>query len=126
MGNAPSKQKHRMFIQQDAITAATVDPVYRFYVPSSIVPLALRLTPLDTFTFDDLDESYVISLEDDGTKISTDNGAVTAANNAKVLEATFDNKVIAAGSYVEIVLTLAGTSPSVPALSVFEFEYLEG
>lgn len=124
---APEMPKRIMALAQVASLTSTKDPCYRFYAASQMVPLALRLTPSTEFDFTAGNETYVLSMEDDTVKISTNNTAVSALNKTAPLQATFaSGTVIAAGSYVEIVLTLGGTTPVVPALSVYEFEYLEG
>jgi hypothetical protein len=105
---------------------ATQDPEVRYITPVGITPLALRVTPLAAFVRNDSDETYVVSLEDDGTKISTDNGAVTNANAADAIEATFAASThVAKDSVLEVVLTLGGTTPSLAAKSIISLDFIE-
>jgi len=127
MGQNPSEvpagfPKHTMTWMYKTQVIATADPFIKFTAPVGMTPLALRLS--GTFDFTTGDETYVISLEDDTTKISTNNAAAAAGYN--VLEATFALSThIAKDSVLEIILTLAGTIPTLDNL-VIEFDYLEG
>jgi phosphohistidine swiveling domain-containing protein len=70
----------------------------------------------------------VISIEDNTTKISTDNAAITSGNKTAPIICTVApaSRPIAAGHYVTVTLTLGGTTPIVPALSTIEIEGYEG
>jgi hypothetical protein len=106
----------------DSSITATANPLFVFHAEQGMSLLALRFNAT-TLDYGDTDETYVISLEDDGTKVSTDNSAATATQTT--YEATFDNKYVAAGSKVEIIFTLGGTTPQLGGITV-ELDYLEG
>lgn len=105
----------------DTITA-TENPLIVFFAETGITPLSLRFCA-KTLDRADANETYVVSLEDDGTKISTNNAA--AVSTQTKYEATFDSKYIAKDSKVEIIFTLGGTTPSLGGFTV-DFDYLEG
>lgn len=118
--------KHLTF-ELPADVTATANPLFRFTTPVGMTPLACRVTPLTEFDRTTGDETYVISVEDDTVKISTDNAAVTTPNKALAHECTFAaGTVIAKDSVVEIIATLGGTTPIIPARSVVVFSYIEG
>jgi hypothetical protein len=101
----------------------------RIYVEDGFTVLGARLTPVAAgVDFTTTDETYVISIEDNTTKISTDNTAITALNKTGPSACTVAaaSRRIAAGHYVTVTLTLGGTTPIVPALSVVELEGYEG
>ena len=106
----------------DPTITSTADPLFVFKAMTNIVPLSLRFTA-KTLDRGNADETYIISLEDDGTKISTNNSAATATQ--ATYEATFSDKYIAKDSKVEIIFTLGGTTPQLGGV-VVEFDYLEG
>jgi hypothetical protein len=119
--------KRTMSFEVPVALTATSDPHLRFTAQMDMMPLSLRCTPITEFDRTTEDETYVLSMEDDTTKITTDNAAVTTALKTATIEATFTaGTKIAKGSIVEIILTLGGTTPIVPARSVIEFDYLEG
>ena len=121
----PATPKGKICHTVHTALTTTENPVFRFVAQQDMIPLALRCTPTTSFAFT-TDTTYVISMEDDTTKISTDNAAVTVTQTAPI-EATFAAGTrIAAGSVVEVVFTLGGTSPSVDASSLIEFDYLAG
>jgi hypothetical protein len=123
----PSDKAKQMTIVIDTALDATVDPYLRFYAKTAITPLSCAIHPLTEFEFGDADETYVVSVEDDTVKISTDDTAVSALNKTAPITATFaDNTQIAKDSVVEIVITIGGTTPSIPAQSLLVFTYLEG
>ena len=120
---APGLPKQTMTWMYKTQVTSTADPFIKFTAPVAMTPLALRLS--GTFEFTTGDETYVISLEDDTTKISTNNAAVAAIGYAQ-LEATFAAGTrIAKDSVLEIVLTLGGTTPTLDNL-VIVFDYIEG
>lgn len=120
-------EKHTIMLEIPANLTATTDPTFRFKTPVGMTPLACRCTPVTEFDRTTEDETYVISVEDDGTKISTDNAAVTTASKANPIECTFAQGThIEKDSVVEIIFTLGGTSPIVPARSIVQMDYLEG
>lgn len=128
-GEAPGMDVQR-FLFPCALAAdltATVI-IARWKCQSGMVPVSLRCCPVAAgFDFTTTDETYVLSLEDDTTKISTDNAAVTALNKTGPLQATFPKgQYIAKDSFVTITLTLGGTTPIVPKGSTIELCYLEG
>ncbi len=123
----PGVQQTKTFCINDADITATTDPLFRFTANQGLSPLSLRITPMDEFDFTTTDETYVLSMEDDGTKISTDNTAIAAGNKTAAMEATFASGThVASGSVLEIVVTLGGTTPIIPTYSVVEFDYLVG
>lgn len=127
MGQNPSEvpntfPKRTMTWLYKTQVVATADPFIKFTIPVGCTPLALRLS--GTFEFTTGDETYVISLEDDTVKISTD-GTAIAAIGYVCQEATFALSThIAKDSVLEIVLTLAGTTPTLDGI-VVQFDYLE-
>ena len=115
--------KHTMTWMYKTQVTATADPFIKFTTPVGFTPLALRLCGV--FDFTTTNETYVISLEDDTVKISTDNAAV-AATAYTTLEATFAAGTnVAKDSVVEIILTLGGTTPTLDNL-VIMLDYIEG
>lgn len=115
------KKVTRTWLYKTQVTA-TADPFIKFTTPIGLTPLALRLS--GTFDFTTGDETYVISLEDDTTKIST-NGTAIAATGYVCQEATFAAGThIAKDSVLEVVITLAGTTPTLDGF-VVEFDALE-
>ena len=109
-----------------AITATT-DPLLRFYARTGMTPLSFRICPLTVFDRADGNETYTLSVRAGGVTISTANTPVTTAGNMLTAEATFAPGVrIAKDAVVELVVTLGGTTPSIPAGSLVTFEYLEG
>lgn len=124
---APGFPKKSYRFELPADVTATANPLFRIYMPQACVPISCRITPLTEFDFTTGNETYVLSVEDDDSKISTDNTAIAAGNKTAVMEATFalTNAVVAAGSYVDIVVTLGGTTPIIPARSVVELDVLE-
>jgi hypothetical protein len=123
----PGVKQTKTFCINDADVTATTDPLFRFTANVGMSPLSLRCTPMDEFDRTTEDETYVLSMEDDTTKISTDNTAVTTVAKAAAIEATFAlGTHVAAGSVMEIIVTLGGTTPIIPAYSVIELDYLEG
>lgn len=102
---------------------STQNPLFKFTLPVGATPLALRLS--GTFDFTTGNETYVLSLEDDTVKISTDNSAI-AATGYTVIEATFATGTqIAKDSALEIIVTLGGTTPTLDG-AVITFDYIEG
>lgn len=102
---------------------ATANPYIQFTTPVGFTPLALRCcATCDRSTGD---ETYVISLEDDTVKISTDNTAVSGSTGYKVLEATFAQGThVAKDSVIEIILTLGGTTPTMDNIAI-QLDYIE-
>lgn len=121
----PGMPKQTFTFVLPAALSATTDPIVRFKANVGMTPLSVRCTPLTEFDRADGNETYVLSVEDDGVKVSTDNAAVQTATKTEPIEATFaSGTYIAKGSVVEIILTLGGTSPSVPARSLIELDFL--
>lgn len=119
----PGFPKRTKTIFVDSAIEATQNPIVSFVAQEGMVPLSLRFTStaLDRTSGN---ETYVISLTDDGTKVSTDNDAATAAHTT--YEATFaKGTYIAKDSLCKIVLTLGGTTPSITG-TLIELDYLEG
>jgi hypothetical protein len=122
-----ARNKKTIAFQNAAAIEATVDPLLRFTAQTGMTPLSLRCTPYTEFDRSVEDETYVLSLEDDTVKISTSNTAVATATKTSTIEATFTAGThIAKDSVLEIVVTLGGDGPIIPARSLFEFEYLVG
>lgn len=106
------------------ITATTT--FFRFKASTNILPLGFRICPNTAFDRTSSDETYVLELQDDTVKCSTDNAAVTNTNNTSPIECTFtQGSIIAKDSWVVGLATLGGTSPIIPAGSLLEFEYAE-
>jgi hypothetical protein len=106
---------------------ATTDPILRFVAKCGMTPVAFTIHPLTEFDFTSTTETYVLSVEDDGTVISTANAAISAANKTAPAEATFAaGTQIAKDSVVELIVTLGSTTPIIPAGSLVVFSYLEG
>ncbi len=109
---------------READITSTQDPTFFFKALTGMTPLSLRFTATGVVDRGTADETYIISMEDDGTKISTDNPAALLIN--VTYEATFAvGTYIAKDSDVEIIFTLAGTTPILGDITV-EFDYLEG
>ena len=127
MKTAAGISKHIAVFRLDSAISSTTDPAVRFTAKQNMTMLALRVSPLTEFDRTTGDETYVASLADDGTKISTDNGAVTTAAKTSTIESTFAaaTRTVAAESIVTITLTLGGTTPIIPAGSVIELEWAE-
>ena len=101
----------------------------RVYLEDGFTVLTAKCTPpAGGFDRTTGDETYVISIEDNTTKISTDNAALTTALKTGPIICTVApaSRPIAAGHYVTVTLTLGGTTPIVPALSTIEIEGYEG
>ncbi len=106
----------------DSTFDATENPGIAFKAMQNMFPLSLRFTA-KVLDRSDGNETYVISLEDDGTKITTNNPAATAVLGT--YEATFEGGAkIASGSVVEIIFTLGGTTPHLGGICV-ELDYAE-
>jgi hypothetical protein len=106
---------------------STTDPILRFVAKCGMTPVAFTIHPLTSFDFTTGDETYALSVEDDGVAISTANTAIAAGNKTAPAEATFAASTqIAKDSVVELIVTLAGTTPIIPAGSLVVFSYLEG
>jgi hypothetical protein len=109
------------------ITSTTI--VARIYVEDGFTVLTAKLTPAAAgVDFTTGDETYVVSIEDNTTKISTDNAAITAGNKTGPIICTVPaaSRPIAVGHYITVTLTLGGTTPIVPANSTLELEGYEG
>jgi hypothetical protein len=121
----PSGKAKQMTIVIDTALDTTVDPYLRFVAKTAMTPLSCSIHPLTAFAFDG-DTAYTLSVEDDTVKISTNNAAITSAQTTPIVCTFATNTQIAKDSVVEIVITIGGTTPSIPAQSLLIFEYLEG
>jgi hypothetical protein len=102
---------------------ATANPLIEFTAEQGQTPLSLRFNA-QALERTDGNETYVISLYDDGTKISTDNAAGLLPDTK--YEAYFAASThIAKDSAMKIVLTLGGTTPAISGITI-EYTYLEG
>ncbi len=116
--------KRTMQFTREADITSTQDPTFTFTAQTGMTPLSLRFTATGVVDRTTADETYIISMEDDDTKISTDNAAALLIN--VTYEATFAISThIAKDSVLEIIFTLAGTTPILGDVTV-EFDYLEG
>jgi hypothetical protein len=114
-----------LYVNAADITSTT-NPVVRYITPVGLTPLAFRITPYSEFDFTTGNETLVMSVEDDTVAISTANTTLAAANKALIAEATFAASThVAKDSVLEFIVTLGGTTPIIPAGSVFAFDYLE-
>lgn len=120
-------RKFTITFRTAANITATTDPLLRFYAKTGLTPISFRIDPLTEFDFTTGDETYALSVEDDTAAISTANAAISGTNKTNTAEATFAaGTVIAKDSVVELIVTLGGTTPIIPAGSLVTFEALEG
>lgn len=124
---APGFKTEMITFRVAASITATTDPLLRFYAKTGMTPISFRIDPLTEFDFTTGDETYILSVEDDTVKISTNNTTIAAGNKTNTAEATFaDGTRIAKDSVVELIVTLGGTTPIIIAGSLVTFEYLVG
>jgi hypothetical protein len=101
----------------------------RFTAQTGMTPLEVRCTPLTEFDFTTGNETYVLSMTDDGTEIATSSATTIAAGNKTATlkaPATSQSTHIAKDSVMVILMTTSGTTPITPAGSLIEFDYIEG
>lgn len=96
------------FEAADTALTSTQDPVYTFQMPfaATLIEASAACRDIDVA---DTDETYVLSLEDDGVAI-TSAWAVVADNTIDA--STITTATVADNSVLETVLTLGGTTPS--------------
>lgn len=98
---------------------STADPIFRYIPPQRCKPLYARVVPLTEFDRTTGDETYVLSVEVATVKVSTDNTAIGTGNKALPMTCTIpDTQVVAADAIIEVIATLGGTSPIIPAGSL--------
>ena len=95
--------------------SATLDPIATFQMPfgATLVEVSAAARDIDTA---DGNETYTIDLEDDGTTVLTSAISIVADNT--VVVGSIASASIADNSKMEVVLTIAGTSPTLDDLTV--------
>ncbi|MBI2543284.1 MAG: hypothetical protein HYW24_03800 [Candidatus Aenigmarchaeota archaeon] len=102
-------------LTHDGPETATLNPVFTFAMPfaATLTEVSSTARTIDTVTGD---ETYTIDVTENSTTVLSSATAITASNTP--VTGTISDSIIADNAKMEVVLTLAGTTPQIDDLTV--------